>query len=248
MEAKGRFPGFSATGIKFLRDLKKNNDREWFTPRKPMFDEHVRLPMIELVRAVHAHMVRFAPGYIGDPARSLFRIYRDTRFSKDKTPYKTHVAAMFPRSGLGKNSCAGFYFHVSPDGCVIAGGMYMPGPEELAAVRAAIAADPQGWAKLVENKALIRSAGPLLGEKLSRPPKGVPADHPVAEYLRMKQWYFDVSLPPEAACVPSFRKEIVRRFEAMAPVVHWLNGAVIRATRDGSLEPDAIPRRPEPMF
>ena len=242
------FPGFPREALAFLRQLKRNNRREWFQPRKDRFREQCVGPMLELVGLLCDDIRKFAADHVVEPKRAVYRIYRDTRFSKDKTPYKTHVAAMFPRSGLGKNSCAGFYFHVSPDGCVIAGGMYMPGPEELAAVRAAIAADPQGWAKLVENKALIRSAGPLLGEKLSRPPKGVPADHPVAEYLRMKQWYFDVSLPPEAACVPSFRKEIVRRFEAMAPVVHWLNGAVIRATRDGSLEPDAIPRRPEPMF
>jgi uncharacterized protein (TIGR02453 family) len=155
---------------------------------------------------------------------------------------------MFPRRGLGKNNAAGFYFHVSPKGCEIAGGMYMPGPEELAAVRAAIAADPEGFGELVEDKRLVKAVGPLLGEKLSRVPKGFEPDHPAAEHLRMKQWYFDATLPADAACKPTFRREIVKRFEAMAPFVNWINEAVLNATRDEDGEVDAIPRRPEPMF
>jgi uncharacterized protein (TIGR02453 family) len=242
------FPGFPREAIAFLRQLQKNNKREWFQPRKERFQERCLGPMLELVELLCDDVRKFAADHVVEPKRAVYRIYRDTRFSKDKTPYKTHVAAMFPRQGLGKNSCAGFYFHVSPDGCEIAGGMYMPGPEELAAVRGAIAADPQGWRKLVEDKSLIKAVGPLLGEKLSRPPKGFLADHPAVDFVRMKQWYFDVSLPADAACKPSFRKEIARRFEAMAPVVHWLNGAVLQATRDAAGEPDPIPRRPEPMF
>ncbi|HVW84134.1 MAG TPA: DUF2461 domain-containing protein, partial [Bryobacteraceae bacterium] len=126
---KSTFRGFSPEGIAFLRDLKANNDREWFAPRKSIYEEHLRLPMIELVRAVHGEMLRFAPEYVGEPAKCIFRIYRDTRFSKDKTPYKTHIAASFWRNGMEKNRGAGYYFSVSPEEIEIAGGLYMPEPE-----------------------------------------------------------------------------------------------------------------------
>src|SRR5580658_7327560 len=97
-----RFQGFPAEGIAFLRSLKKNNDREWFTPRKETFEEKVKKPMIELVGAIHEEMARFASDYVGEPAKCVYRIYRDTRFSKDKTPYKTFASALLLRKGFDK--------------------------------------------------------------------------------------------------------------------------------------------------
>ncbi len=99
---KVSFQGFPKEGIAFLRALKKNNDREWFTPRKSTFEATVRQPMIELVGAIHSEMLRFAPQYVGEPAKCVYRIYRDTRFSKDKTPYKTYASALFLRNGFDK--------------------------------------------------------------------------------------------------------------------------------------------------
>lgn len=128
---KNGFRGFSPEGIAFLRGLKQNNDREWFTPRKQIFEEQVRLPMIELVRALHGEMLRFAPQYVGEPAKCVFRIYRDTRFSKNKTPYKTHIAASFHHARAGKTSAAGYYFSVSPEEIELGGGLYMPEPAAL---------------------------------------------------------------------------------------------------------------------
>ncbi|MDQ2901160.1 MAG: DUF2461 domain-containing protein, partial [Acidobacteriota bacterium] len=107
---KSRFAGFPPEGIEFLRDLKANNDREWFQPRKAQFEEKVRGPMLELVSEIHAGMMKFAPEYVGDPVKGVYRIYRDTRFSKNKTPYKTHIAALFWRRGLGKDDGAGMFF------------------------------------------------------------------------------------------------------------------------------------------
>src|SRR6266550_233264 len=105
------FPGFPREGIQFLRDLARHNNRDWFLPRKPIFEEKVKHPMRELVEAVNAAMGNFAPQYVRDPDKAIFRIYRDTRFSKDKTPYKDHIAASFARHCL---SCgAGYYFAVS---------------------------------------------------------------------------------------------------------------------------------------
>ena len=127
----------------FLRSLKKNNDREWFTPRKPIFDEQsVRQPTIELVNAIHREMLRFAPRVCrGEPAaKCVYRIYRDTRFSKDKTPYKTYVSALLLRNNFDKyQGSAAYYFAVSPENIEVAGGIYMPDRDVLLAVRQHVA-------------------------------------------------------------------------------------------------------------
>src|SRR6185437_8067272 len=135
------FPGFSPAAITFFRQLEKNNDRDWFKARKEKFEEQVRKPMLELVGLINDDLRKFAVDHVTEPAKALYRIHRDTRFSKDKTPYKTHIAAMLPRQGLGKNTCAGFYFSVSHTGVEVAAGMYMPGPPDLLKVREAIASD-----------------------------------------------------------------------------------------------------------
>src|SRR5579863_4862578 len=138
---KAKFPGFPKEGMAFLRTLKKNNEREWFTPRKSTFEATVRQPMIELVSAIHSEMLRFAPQYVGEPARCVFRIYRDTRFSKDKTPYKTHIAASFCHNAMEKRG-AGYYLGISPESVDIGGGLYNPEPDTLLAVRTYIADNP----------------------------------------------------------------------------------------------------------
>ena len=244
------FPGFPKQALTFFRQLAKNNTREWFQPRKAQYEQHVRAPMLELVALVAEDLRTFAADHVVEPKKAVYRIYRDTRFSNDKTPYKTHVAAMFPRAGLGKNTCAGFYFSVSQEAVEIAGGMYMPGPPELAAVRKAIAEDERAFRKLLLAPDVKKHAGALHGETLSRVPRGFDADHPAADLLRMKQWYFDVKLPAEAALSPSIRKQVTTRFRAMAPVVHFLNNAALAAAREeaDAGERDAIPKRPAPMF
>ena len=123
---KSTFPGFPPEGIDFLRDLKLNNDREWFNPRKALFDDKVRQPMVRLVTAIHREMARFAPDYVGDAAKCLYRIYRDTRFSKNKIPYKTYTSALFWRNGSSKDDMASFYVGISPEGIDIGGGIYSP--------------------------------------------------------------------------------------------------------------------------
>src|SRR5947207_12514475 len=107
------FSGIPKEGVAFLRALSRNNDREWFQPRKEIFESKLKAPMIELVEAINAELLKFAPDHITDPKKAVYRIYRDTRFSADKTPYKTHVAAIFPHHGLAKQASAGFYFHLT---------------------------------------------------------------------------------------------------------------------------------------
>src|SRR5262249_51315443 len=129
------FPGFSPEGIKFLQSLAKNNRREWFQPRKETFESKVRAPIIELVEAVNAELLKFAPTHIADPKKAVYRIYSNALFSKEKPPYKTRTAAVFPRRGLDRQAGAGMYFHVSTKSVGIAAGAYMPGPDQLRAVR-----------------------------------------------------------------------------------------------------------------
>lgn len=213
MASSSSFPGFPPEALAFLRGLKKNNNRDWFNARKPLFEDKVRGPMIDLVRAVHSSMVRYAPEYVGaDPAKCVFRIYRDTRFSKDKTPYKTYVSAWFCRNGLGKDQGAGFYFYVSPDETGVAGGLYQPGPDELLLVRRMIADDADSFRPLFENRRVKKLFGELGGARLTRPPKGFDPDHPDIEMLKHKSLVLHTTLDPALAATPNLLKEITTRF------------------------------------
>jgi len=221
------FPGFPKEGMEFLRRLKKNNRREWFQPRKHVFEAMVKAPMMELVTAINAKLVRFAPDHVTDPGKALYRIYRDTRFSSDKTPYKTHIAANFWHQGMPKHASGGYYFSVSPDEIEIAGGVYMPGPPQLAAIRGRIAARHEEFSRLVRNRALCALMGDLKGDALSRVPQGFPPGHPAAASLKMKQWYYYLTaLPVELATTPEFAGEVVKRFRIMHRVVDFFNAAL----------------------
>src|SRR5205814_2689842 len=126
---------FPKESLQFLRSLKRNNNRGWFQKHKSIYEQHIKQPMTDLIDALAAEFQLFAPEMLASPKVSAYRIYRDTRFSKDKSPYKTHVAAVFPRAGLDKHAGAGLYLHVAPTEAFIGGGLYMPSPEELNAVR-----------------------------------------------------------------------------------------------------------------
>src|SRR4051812_35665794 len=136
---KSRFAGFPPEGIQFFAKLMRNNRREWFQPRKAIFEEKLKQPMRELVIALNGALKGFAPEYITDPDKAIYRIYRDTRFSKDKTPYKDHVAASFYKRGGSGNGSSGFYCAVSQKEVAVGGGVYMPEPETLTAIRRRIA-------------------------------------------------------------------------------------------------------------
>ena len=129
------FSGFSPEGLKFLRSLKRNNRREWFQPRKDVFDTHLKVPMEQLVEEINSALDRFAPEYVTETKKAIFRIYRDTRFSNDKTPYKTHIAAWFKKRGINDKSAGGFYFHVSPEEVVAAAGVFVPPADQVLALR-----------------------------------------------------------------------------------------------------------------
>lgn len=232
--AKQAFSGFPKEGLQFLRNLEKNNDRDWFQPRKETYEAAVKTPMTSLLLDLNAELKKFAPEHVCDPAKAIYRIYRDTRFSNDKTPYKTHIAANLPRHGLSKHAAAGFYFSVSPKSVDVAGGVYMPGPEETLAIRMHLSLHHKDFEKAVAKAA--KTAGPLRGEELSRVPKGFAPDQPAAPLIRKKQWYFYEELDPKLAASSALLKALVARFKAMAPVVAILNQPLLRRRPSGPVE------------
>jgi uncharacterized protein (TIGR02453 family) len=240
------FAGFSSKAITFLRQLKKNNSREWFAPRKDEFESLLRQPMLELTGIIADQMRGFAVDYVMDAKRAVHQIYRDVRFSKDKSPYKTNISAMFWRKGLPKNLSAGFYYSLSGEAFEIAGGLYMPGPEELAAVRRAIADDPARFSKQIEPPTCVKLMGPCKGDSLTRDPKGY-EDHPAAALLRRKQFYYFVEHEPKLATQPGLDKLIVKSFKAMAPMIEFVNQIFLESS-PGEEPEERRPKRPTPMF
>jgi uncharacterized protein (TIGR02453 family) len=218
------FPGIPKEGLAFLRALARNNNREWFQPRKEIFETKLKDPMEQLVEAINAELLKFAPEHITDSKKAVYRIYRDTRFSSDKTPYKTHIAANFPRHNLVKHAAAGYYFHIAPTQVGVAAGAWMPGPEELFAVRTWMTENYDAFRKLLKKAEKV--IGPFHGSELARTPKGFSADHPAAELVRKKQWIYWQELDVKIATTPKLLPELVRRFRAAAPVVDALNRAI----------------------
>jgi uncharacterized protein (TIGR02453 family) len=229
--AERAFSAFPKEGLQFLRSLKCNNNREWFHKHRANYEQHVKQPMSDLIEALHADFQEFAPEMIASPKVSAYRIHRDTRFSKDKSPYKTHVAGVFPRSGLSKHEGAAFYLHIATDELLIGGGLYMPLPEDLNAIRNHIFENPKKFLHIVKSATFRRTFGDVAGEQLTRVPRGFPAESPVADYLRHKQFLAGKTFPPELATTPQFYKTLLKTFEAMLPFVRFLNDPLVRARR-----------------
>lgn len=219
---RASFAGMPKESIKFLRDLEKNNNRDWFDANKTTYLEKVKAPLEALVTAVGAAMTKFAPEAATAPGKAIYRIYRDTRFSSDKTPYKTHLAASFYRNDLGKHIAGGFYFEISHKYVGFAGGVYMPEAENLRLIRVHIMDNFKRFQKLMADKKLADMEA-MKGDSLSRPPKGFPADHPAIEWLKRKQFFYWRELPAELATSPELLGEICSRFKAMAPMISFLN-------------------------
>jgi len=224
-------PTFPQAGLKFLTNLKRNNNREWFLEHKPEYEESVRAPMTQIIEALATEFADFAPEILVSP-KSLFRIYRDTRFSKDKRPYKTHVAASFSVRGLDRHQGAGYYFHIAPTELWIGGGIYRPEPDELRVVREHIAANHHRLKKIVEARQFRKLFGALNGEQSSRMPRGYSAEHPAEHYLRYKDLLASRELSPADATKSEFLRTLVESFRGMHPLIHFLNEPILRKRGD----------------
>ena len=229
--ARISFQGFPEAGMQFFRSLTRNNRRDWFQPRKHIYEEQVKAPMAELVTALNAEMMRFAPDHVVESAKAIYRIYRDTRFSKDKTPYKTHIAAIFPRRGTEKHGGAGLYFSVAAHEIEVAGGVYMPGPDALLSIRSHLAEHHEDFRRIIKSRKLRALMGEMHGDQLSRVPKGFPGNHPAADLLRYKQWLFYVMLDPAIATTSKLLPEVRNRFEAMMPFLEFLNKPLVKTAK-----------------
>jgi len=234
---------FTGKTVSFLRALKRNNDRDWFRARKADYEQHVRGPMIEVLARLAVDFRAFAPELISDPKISLFRIYRDTRFSSDKSPLKTAVAAHFPSRRFTRNEGAGLYFEVAPGWVWIGGGMYMPSTSDLQAIRNQIASTHPRFHRLVTAPPFKKTVGELTGDRLTRVPNGYPKEHPAAHYLQFKQFIGGCEYEAAFATSPRFYRELLRVFKAVTPLVRFLNTAILEAATPAPVLVDEPPPR-----
>jgi uncharacterized protein (TIGR02453 family) len=229
-------PRFSPQAIAFLRALKRHNNREWFKARQERYDALLRTPMLAVIERLARDFEAFAPDQVASP-RSLYRIYRDTRFSENKTPLKTHVAAVFPRRGLERHQGAGLYFEVATDWVWVGGGLYAPDPRQLQTVREHIAANSTRFRSIVEAPGFRRGVGRLEGERLQRMPRGFAPGHPAADYLKHRQFLAAREFPASFAYSPRFYRGLLDVFRRIAPLIAFLNEP-LHPTQVGSIEPN----------
>jgi uncharacterized protein (TIGR02453 family) len=216
--------------IQFLAELSENNNRAWFVMNKPRYDI-LRAEFLELVTQLIADISKFDPAVAGcNPKKALFRIHRDMRFSKDKSPYKTTFSAAITATGLKKPSQGGgpaYYFHVDADGMLlIAGGEYMPPADRLKSIRQHVVDDATGFNKVLKNKRIKERYGDLRDEgKLARPPKGFDADAPHLEYLKMKSFILWDETSLKKRIPTDLGKDILFGFKDAYPLIAWLRQA-----------------------
>ena len=231
-------PSFSRRTLSFLRALKRHNERNWFRARRDEYEEHVRGPMLAVIERLAVDFRRFAPELETSPKKCLYRIYRDTRFSDDKTPLKTQVAASFRWKTLPRGGSAGLYLEVHPQWVWMGGGFYAPEAAHLVRIRQHISDTHPELHDLTRDRAFRRELGLLDGERLSRVPRGFLRDDPAAEFLKYRNFLAGREFPPEFATTPEFYPALVRTFRAVMPIVRFLNEPLIG---DVSLPP--APRR-----
>jgi uncharacterized protein (TIGR02453 family) len=228
------FPGFRPDAFRFLRDLARNNEKTWFEAHRDIYEQEVRGPMRQLVETVDAKLASIAPEIIGDPKRSMFRIHRDVRFSKNKAPYKTNAGAWFYHREAGRKvgttgegGGAGFYFHIDPTRCFTAGGLWMPARPTLQRIREAIADQPAALARLTGAPGFRRQFEGLSEEaKLRRVPRDFPPDHRAAEWLKLQSFTASAPIEQRVVTSPHLVDRLCRDFERLVPLVRWLNRAL----------------------
>jgi uncharacterized protein (TIGR02453 family) len=228
------FTGFRPEAIQFLVDLAANNERTWFQPRKGEYERLLKEPLEALCVALDGEFRSRGLPLRADPSRSPFRIYRDTRFSKDKSPYKTHVAASFGWAGdddeaAGRSHtenvhASGGYFHLQPGEIFVGGGVWHPDPSWLKAFRDRVVDDFDGFRDIVEAPAFRDTFGTVGddGESLKRVPAGYPPDHPAADLLRKKNVTFGRRLADADALSPTLPTVIAESFAAGTPLLRYL--------------------------
>ena len=230
-DTREEFEGFRPAALRFLRDLARNNHKSWFEAHRDEYDSEVRQPLRTLLDALDIRLATIAPELVTDPKRSIFRVYRDVRFSRDKSPYKTHASFWVNHRRVGRadgvkvHGGAGLYFHIEPRASLVAAGIWMPPRPALARIRAAISEDARGFEMVLRK--LPKRFGRLNQEAmLQRLPRGFATTDPAAPWLRYQS--FTVSHPVAAtdlrrADLPDL---LAREYAGVIPLVRWLNAAL----------------------
>ncbi len=211
--------------LNFLKKVTKNNNREWFEANKQLYVE-AQVEFLKLVEYIIKEVGKF-DSEVGmlEPKKCTYRIYRDIRFSKDKTPYKTHLGAFMAPGGKNSGN-AGYYFHIQPGESIVAGGLWHPPKEHVAKIRQEIDYNAGELLKILGNKTFKKYYGAIEGEKLSRAPKGYPLDHPNIEFLKLKDYLVVNKFPDSEIKDASFPGQVVRKLKAMKPFLDYLNVAI----------------------
>jgi len=224
----GSFTGFPRDFFAFFAELAANNEREWFNSNKTRYYESVVNPIAEFIVCMAARLEAISAHYVADPrphGGSMFRIYRDTRFSRDKTPYKTHAGVQF-RHEAGKDAHApGFYVHLDRHGLFFGGGIWLPPGPQLGRIRDAIVDNAHSWSQIVDTPS-VRQAGGVKGDSLKRPPRGFDPDHPHIEDLKKKSFYVMTEAPAEDALESTFLEQVDRAFRRAAPLNRFICDAL----------------------
>ncbi len=226
------FTGYPKQGLTWLRQIPKHNERAWFRAQKAVFDGDVRAPTEALVAALNGRLRRLAPEYVTEPRRAIGRIYRDTRFSDDKTPYKTFLLTSFRRTGCAPGTSAGLWVRLSAQGVGVLGGTYAPGaphvrPRALQMLRQHVAAHHRELDRLLARKAVRETFGDPQGAQLQRIPSGFERNHVAGTWLRYRQLYLGSRLPLSLAATPALVREIARHFRLLVPLVRFLDAGLV---------------------
>jgi uncharacterized protein (TIGR02453 family) len=215
---------FTEETFRFLRDLARNNEREWFRANKARYEQSVRDPAIRFILDFAPHLKEISPHFKADPRAnggSLFRIYRDTRFSRDKSPFKTHTGIQFRHDQAKDAHAPGFYLHLEPGGCFAAMGIWRPDGKTLRKIREGIVEDPSGYERAI-GRSTFQDRFELSGDSLIRPPRGFDPEHPLVETLKRKDFVALTSLPEEEAKAPGFLGRFAAICRDGAPFVRYL--------------------------
>jgi uncharacterized protein (TIGR02453 family) len=215
---------FQKSTLDFLKKLKRNNNREWFNSNKQLYLDakyDFEIFVAQLIERI-SEFDETVSGLL--PKDCVFRIYKDVRFSKDKSPYKTNFGATINRGGRKMNT-AGYYFHIAPGECMLAGGRYMPSPEDLLVIRNHIAANYREYNRIISHKDYKKYFGGVWGEKLKTAPKGFPKDHPAIEHLKLKSFIAYHNFPDEKLFAKNLLDYSGKVFKAMKPFLDFLRAA-----------------------
>ena len=237
------FSAFPAESLKFLRGLKRHNEKPWFEANRAVYERAVKEPLKHLAEELDVRFATVAAEFVAPPQRALFRIHRDVRFSKDKSPYKTHAALwVFHRDagrGVGRSigeahGGAGFYFHLEPGASMVAAGYWMPPRPALNIIREQLVEQQKAFEKIVRTPAFTKRFGKLnddeAGVRLTRVPRGFAPDHPAAEWLRFNSFTASRPLTDAEALSPKLVDTTMKDYAALLPLVRWLNSALGHAS------------------